>query len=187
MEINKVMNIQIEKLKNIEYNMHFFVYAFVAFFVPFMMGHPQLLVGVVVNSALILSAVFLDAKASWPIIILPSLGVLSRGVIFGPFSVYLVYMIPFIWVGNFLIVYLVKYFYLKRRKNYALSLGVGAVVKSAFLFTAAFVLVKLGIIPVLFLTAMGVLQLATALGGGVVSYGVVRARNLVVSKRKPYI
>ncbi len=180
MEINKVMNIQIEKLKNIEYNMHFFVYAFVAFFVPFMMGHPQLLVGVIVNSALILSAVFLDSKASWPIIILPSLGVLSRGIIFGPFSVYLVYMIPFIWIGNFLIVYLVKYFYLKRKKNYALSLGVGAVVKSAFLFTAAFVLVKLGVIPVLFLTAMGVLQLGTALGGGVVSYGVVKLRSMIL-------
>lgn len=179
MEINSTMNIQIEKLKNIEYNIHFFTYAFVAFFVPFMLGHPQILVGVIVNTALILSAIYLDAKAAWPVIILPSLGVLSRGIIFGPFSIYLVYIIPFIWIGNFLIVYLVKYFYLRRKVNYPTSLGISAAVKACFLFSSAFVLVKLGIIPVLFLTAMGIMQLTTALGGGVVGYGVVKIRNLL--------
>lgn len=181
MGMYSTMNIQIEKLKNIEYNIHFFAYAFIAFFVPFMLGHPQLLVGIIVNTALILSAIYLDAKAAWPVILLPSLGVLSRGIIFGPFSIYLVYMIPFIWIGNFLIVYLVKYFYLRRNVNYPVSLGVSAAVKAGFLFLAAFVLVKLGIIPVLFLTAMGVMQLYTALGGGVVSHGVVRIRKLAIN------
>jgi len=180
MEINSIMNMQIEKLKNIEYNIHFFVYSFVAFFVPFMLGHPQLLVGIIVNSALILSAIYLDSKATWPVIFLPSLGVLSRGIIFGPFSIYLLYMIPFIWIGNALLVYFVKYFYLKRKVNYVASLGISAVTKAGFLFLAAFVLVKLNIIPVLFLTAMGIIQLITALCGGVVGYSVVRIRKILL-------
>ena len=62
----------------------------------------------------------------------------------------------------------------------AFSLGISAALKAGFLFSCAFILVKLGIVPVLFLTAMGVMQLTTALGGGVVSYSIIKIRKIIM-------
>lgn len=177
--INSILNIRIEKIKNIEHNIHFLVYSCTAFLIPLMIAHPQLLVGIIVNSALILSAMYLDAKSILPIIILPSLGVLSRGLIFGPFTVYLVYMIPFIWVGNTFLVYCIKYFYLKRKINYVGSLSIAVIAKCSFIFGTAFILVKMNAIPAVFLSAMGLIQVVTALSAGIICYGIVKARSAV--------
>ena len=104
-------------------------------------------------------------------IIAPSLGVLSRGLIFGGFTIFLVYMIPFIWIGNAVLVYTFKWLKLRLKMNYFLTLAIGAGVKSGFLFLSALLLYKLGLVPVVFLTAMGVMQLITAVSGGIAAYG----------------
>ncbi|PIY59817.1 hypothetical protein COY95_05085 [Candidatus Woesearchaeota archaeon CG_4_10_14_0_8_um_filter_47_5] len=173
------VNLQVEALSSFEYYGQVIIYSVIGFMVPLLLGHPQLLVGVVVNAALVLGALYLDGRGVLPIILLPSLGVLSRGMIFGPFTVFLVYMIPFIWVGNSILVFSMKYLYLKRRMMYGVSLGVSALAKTLFLFGCAFALVKLGVLPPVFLTTMGTLQLATAAGGGALSWSVVKARALV--------
>ena len=77
---------------------------------------------------------------------------------------------PFIWIGNSILIFSFKYLNLKKNKNYLLTLIIGSGLKAGFLFTSAFVLFKLGIIPIIFLTAMGIMQLTTALGGGVAAY-----------------
>ena len=49
--------------------------------------------------------------------------------------------------------------------------------KSLFLFGAAFILYSLNIVPVIFLTAMGIMQLITAVSGGIAAYGFQYAKR----------
>jgi hypothetical protein len=100
-----------------------------------------------------------------PVIILPSIGAYLAGMIFGEGSA-LLYLIPFIWVGNAILVFGMKELVLARGKNRLLALGAASVAKAAFLFLSASALFSFGIVPAAFLTAMGVFQLATAATGG---------------------
>ena len=142
-----------------------FVYGGIAFLLPFILGHAQLLVGSVVNCALVLAALNLRGKKLLPIILLPSIGAYLAGYLLAASSALLI-MIPFIWVGNTVLVFSMKQINLSMKKNRLLSLGIGAAAKSAFLFSIAFIFFSFGLVPAVFLTAMGVLQLSTALMGG---------------------
>ena len=174
------INQQEYKLGFIQENIEMISYSAVCFFVPFLIAHPQMVVGVIVNAALVLAALNLKSYKALPIMFLPSLGVLARGAIFGPFTIFLVYMIPFIWVGNVLLVYAIKEFNLKRKINRFVSLGIAAGIKTLFLFSAAFIMVKTGFIPALFLTAMGLMQLYTAVAGGIIAFGVHAAKKRLI-------
>ncbi len=146
-------------------SVRFYLYFLVGFLVPFSIGHPQVIVGSVVNMMLIGGA--LETKSPRymiPLIISPSLGVLSRGVIFGPLTPFLLMMVPFIWAGNAILVYLMHNL---RGVNYWFSLLVSAVSKTGFLFLSAYCLVSMGVLPAPFLNAMGMTQLLTALVGGI--------------------
>ncbi len=158
------------------------VYSAVVFLVPFLIGHPQYVTGIIVNMALVLAAFNLRNEKLLPVIFLPSIATLSRGLIFGPFTMYLVYMIPFIWVGNLLLVYAVKRLAVSERRNSLISLGAGAVLKSAFIFSAAYFLFSLGVIPQQLLTPMGIIQLATAVIGGSLALGLQRIKKAVSGK-----
>ncbi|MFC1691704.1 hypothetical protein ACFL0W_06005 [Nanoarchaeota archaeon] len=168
----ELANLQDYALSNSYQYFEMIVYTAISFFIPLFLGHPQIAVGVVVNTMLITAALNLKGYKLLPVIIAPALGVFSRGMIFGPFTIYLIYMIPFIWIGNSILVLSFKYFKLKLNKNYWLTLGIGSLLKTGFLFVSALILYLLGIIPAVFLTAMGVLQLVTALAGGVAAFGV---------------
>ncbi len=142
------------------------VYGGIAFLLPFLLGDQQLLVGSVVNCALVLAALNLKGRKMLPIILLPSIGAYAAGLIFGVASSALLLMIPFIWVGNSILVVSMKKLNLSMHKNRVLSLLVGAGIKAGFLFAIAFTLFSFGLLPAIFLTAMGVFQLATAIIGG---------------------
>lgn len=181
------MGLRYEFIEKQDYRLGFFqeniemlLYSGMCFFIPFLIGHPQLLVGTMVNAALVLAALNLKKYKLLPIIIVPSLAVLSRGIIFGPFTIYLVYMIPFIWIGNSILVLTIKELRLKRKMNRFLSLGVGAGLKALFLFTSAYILFSLGIIPIVFLTAMGITQLYTALAGGLLAFGTQAVKKKII-------
>ena len=184
MYINKILNKQLYGFSNKQQFIEMFIYSAVCFFLPLFIGHPQIVVGITVNALLIMSALNLPRYKLLPIVILPSLGVLSRGLIFGPFTIYLVYMIPFIWLGNFILVYLFKSLYLDKKVNYLFTLLVSAGAKSLFLFLAAFVLFKLEIIPVIFLTAMGIIQFVTAFSAGFFAFGVSKVQKKVFSSNE---
>ena len=148
----------------------FYAYFFVGFLVPFTMGHPQPLVGSLVNATLVLAALKFENKKILPLLFAPSLGVLARGLIFGPMTPFLAIMIPFIWIGNAILVYLIKDLQKGKSTNYGISLGIASLAKTGFLFSVAFVLVSASILPEMFLTAMGVLQLITAISGGILAF-----------------
>jgi hypothetical protein len=175
--LDKVANLQDYLLKDSYQYFEMVVYTTISFFLPLILGHPQLLVGVAVNSLLVIAALNLKGWKLLPVIIAPALGALSRGILFGPFTIYLVYMVPFIWVGNAILVFSFKLMKLKMKKGYLLTLFTGSIAKSLFLFGIAYLLYSLGLIPVIFLTAMGILQLVTAILGGLAAYGVHIAKK----------
>jgi len=181
------MNINYEYLKKKEYkfghvqeNIEMIIYSAICFFIPFFIGHPQLIVGVIVNASLILAALNLRNYRLLPIIMLPSLGVLSRGIIFGPFTVFLIYMIPFIWIGNSILVYTFKLLNLEKKINRWVTLLIGSITKAAFLFAIAFLFVNLGILPKLFLTTMGIFQFYTAILGGITAFGIQAVKKKII-------
>ena len=156
-----------EKYENIE----LILYSTVVFLIPLLISYPQMLTGTLVNAFLIMAALHFKGWKAAPIVILPSIAAVLSGMIFGPFTIFIVYMMPVIWIGNFVLVYLFKYLYMIRNLNYWTALGGSAIAKSALLFGAAFLLVNASVLPAVFMTAMGVLQLGTAVAGGIVAFG----------------
>ncbi len=175
--LNKMIDLQDYKLGYRQELFEIVLYTAVSFFLPLFIGHPQIIVGVLVNTLLITSALNVKGAKLLPVIFAPALGALSRGVLFGPFTVFLLYMVPFIWVGNAILVFAFKSLNLDRRLNKWVTLLLGSAAKAAFLFGVAYILVSLGVIPTLFLTTMGLFQFYTAILGGVLALGFQSAKK----------
>jgi hypothetical protein len=139
-----------------------------SFVIPFSISQHQLITGTLVNAALIGSVILFPGKLILPLIFFPSLGVLSRGIIFGPLTPFLVYFLPAIWLSNFL---LVKVFELSNiRFSYFKSLGISAIAKYLLLYLLANLYFHFSLVPKLFVQTMGIFQLVTALSGGMLVY-----------------
>ena len=177
MYINKLANLQKYEWSMRSEAIEVVLYSLVGFFLPFMLAHPQWLVGTIVNAMLISAAMSVRGCKLLPVIMLPSIGILSAGLIFGKFTPFLLYMIAFIWIGNSLLVGAFKFLNIHKKWNYFSTLVIGAAVKSLFLFIAAFVLFKFGLVPVIFLTAMGIMQLVTVMTGGALAFGFEKAKS----------
>jgi hypothetical protein len=166
----KIADLQDYAINNSHQYFEMTVYTIFSFMLPIVLSHPQIVVGMAVNAMLVLAALNLKGYKLLPVIIAPSIGALSGALLFGPFTKFLLYLAPFIWIGNAILVFSFKLFKLKMKKNYWFTLSIGSLLKSGFLFLSALLLYSLGIIPAVFLTAMGIMQLATALCGGAGAY-----------------
>ncbi|MFH0861943.1 MAG: hypothetical protein V1875_02830 [Candidatus Altiarchaeota archaeon] len=142
------------------------------FLIPFTVGHPQLIVGVLVNAFIIRAAMSLPREKALPVVFTPTLGVLARGLLFGPFTAYVIFMLPFIWVGNYILLWAFS-----QRTHYTVTLIMSSAAKAGFLYGAAYLLFSQGIVPEIFLTSMGIFQYATALAGGILAYGELEAEK----------
>ena len=139
-----------------------------SFAIPFLIGTPQLLVGTVVNAILILSAIKMKrSRLLYPLLFIPSIATIARGLVFGPFTPLLFYMLPFIWASNGLLVFVLQATYVNKSMNYFLSLFLASLVKTIPLFLTASIYVSLKILPTIFLTGMGLVQFITASLGGI--------------------
>ena len=134
-----------------------------AFSIPFLVAGPQLLTGTVVNTLLFLSASRASKKTAITTALLPSIGALLNGLVFGKFTPFLLYFLPFIWISNLI---LISIFQNNSRPVFGILSA--SIVKSLFLFIIAFVFFRLSVVPQIFLTAMGIFQLTTAVLGGFV-------------------
>ncbi|HOW60498.1 MAG TPA: hypothetical protein P5548_01810 [Candidatus Moranbacteria bacterium] len=161
-EALKLREIKMEKISE---EMQCLVFSIVAFLLPFSIGHPQVVVGVVVNMLLFMTAFNLKGYKTLPIILLPSIAVLSRGLIFGQFTYFLIYTIPFIWIGNLLLVFAFKYMHFKQNWNKYFSLLTSIAIKFTVLYLPTVMLIKSNVLPDIFATSMGVLQIYTAIVG----------------------
>lgn len=175
MSLLQYVNKQEYNLSFMQENVELVIYSMICFFVPFLVAHPQFLVGTIVNTALVLAAFNLKGIKILPVVLLPSLGVLSRGFIFGTFTPTLAYVIPFIWLGNFAFVYGIKA--LSEKTNIISSITISAVLKTSLIFLGAFLLFKSAILPAAILGAMGLMQLYTAITGGVIALIIQKAKK----------
>ena len=146
----------------------FVVLALSSFFIPFSLGGPQWLVGTGVNAFLFLAALFLPKKSILPLVVLPSLGVLGRGIVFGPLTMFLVYFLPFIWIGNLTLIAVFRKAH--PRFGYLGGVCLAALAKFLLLFLVARLYFELSLAPQVFLQLMGLNQIFTALAGGAVSF-----------------
>ncbi|HPN54666.1 MAG TPA: hypothetical protein PLB52_01910 [Candidatus Moranbacteria bacterium] len=161
----EVLQLREIKIDRISENTQSLLFAMAAFLLPFTMGHPQIVVGVVVNALLFLAAFNLKKYKILPVVLLPSLAVLSRGLIFGPFTYFLIYTIPFIWMGNLFLVASLKYLYFAKKLNKYFSLVASIAIKVSVLYFPTILLIKSGILPQAFAVSMGAFQVYTALAG----------------------
>mgnify|MGYP001608663747 CR=1 FL=1 len=141
-----------------------------AFLIPFLISGPQLLTGTLVNCLLILGIKFVDKKNYLIISILPSIAAILNGLVFGKFTIFLVYFLPFIWLGNFVLIKSI--IYLKEKLPLSLSMVLGVIFKTIILYVTALIYFKFKLVPEIFLTAMGMFQLATGLIGGTLFLGI---------------
>jgi len=162
-------------------NITFFVFAAAVFFIPLIFGHVkdfpnQILVGSLVNALLALSALHLTFKKSLPIIVLPAIAAILSGFIFAEFTIFLVYLVPFIWLGNAAYVYAIKNLKLVNKMNYALAVFSSSLIKAGIIFAFTLILVSINLVPEIFLLPMGLVQFATAMLGGLVG-GITLLKN----------
>jgi len=139
---------------------------------PLAVAGPQLLTGTGVNMLLALYAYTCPKKNAWVMCALPGLGAVSNGLLFGTFTPYLVYFLPFIWLGNYLFITSIRTLH---TKHPVIAIGVPAAGKALLLFVVSAIFVRFTLVPSVFLMAMGGVQLVTALTGGSAAYGILRA------------
>jgi hypothetical protein len=168
--------------KNIFKQTEFFVYLLLSFFLPFMIGHPQLLIGNLVNFFLIRTAQYYDLRYVLAIAFLPSLGVYFAGTIFGGNTSLLIYFLPAIWVSNLLFIYIYKKEVFLNKKNIYLSSLKTSLIKASLLFIVALGLVIIFNFPTIFLIVMGLFQLITAIIGSFLSSILFKIENKNVKK-----
>lgn len=135
----------------------------------------QLIIGSMVNASLIVTAMNLKGWAKiLGVVTMPSISTILGGYVFKTASVFMVYMIPAIWVGNFALVYVYKKILVQKNKNYFIAGIVGIVIKVAIIFGAFGILNLLGIFPQKLVTnlqtAMGMTQGITATVGMIIAF-----------------
>jgi hypothetical protein len=152
------------------------------------LGLPQSITGPLVNALLILTVEWGSVNQAIIVGMVTPVGAALRGILPLPLLV----MIPFICLGNAI---LVSLYGLLRPWNRWLALAVAAVAKTLFLYGTMLVFVarplhlEMGgkeqsvMMPHAFLTMMSWPQLATAIAGGLLAFGV---QSIVIRKRSDY-
>ena len=140
----------------------------IAIAIPLLFQQPQLLVGSLVNWTLIMAAVHLRGwHRILPLVMLPSIAAVTGGFLFGASTIYLLIFMPFIWIGNLTLVFIMKLLYVDQSRYFAVALPIAAAAKAGILFCIALLFVTLQLVPPMFLMAMGITQFITAVLGGV--------------------
>lgn len=149
----------------------------------FVATNSQLIVGSIVNCALVVSAINLKGwKKILFVVTMPSVSTIASGYIFGPLSMPMIYMIPAIWAGNFTLILAFKYLMLNKKQNYFLAGLVGIIVKVAIIFGYFSVLNAFGVFPAKAVAtlqkSMSLIQLITATVGTILALGIYKAEGI---------
>lgn len=146
-------------------------------------SNSQLIIGSIVNTALVVSALNLKGWSKIiPIVTMPSISTILSGYVFKSASVYMAYMIPAIWIGNFVLIVAFKYITLKNKKNYFLASAVGIICKVAVIFGSFMILKAFNVFPEKLVSnlqnAMSIIQLITATIGCIIGFGVYKVEKI---------
>ena len=149
----------------------------------------QLIVGSVVNTALIVAAINLKGwKKIVGIVTMPSVSTILSGYVFKSASVYMAYMIPAIWIGNFVLIYAYKKILVEKKMNYFLAGVVGVVLKVLVIFAGFELLNVLGVFPpkavATLQTAMSTTQAITATIGVLITFVIYEIEKHTLKENK---
>lgn len=144
----------------------------------------QLIIGSIVNTALFVTALNLKGTVKiLGIVTMPSVSTILSGVVFHSASVYMSYMIPAIWLGNFSLIYFFKKMFVVNKKNYLFAGIVSILIKVFVIFGIFQVLRMVSIFPDALVstlqTSMGMTQLITAFIGFVLSFAIFKLQGFV--------
>lgn len=150
--------------------------------------HSQYVVGTIVNTVLVTAAINVKGfKQIAGLITLPSISAISSGLIFKSASIFTVYMIPAIWAGNFLFVYLYRKLFVQKKVNYILSSIASILTKVAIIYLFFRVLALIINIPnpmfVALNFSMGMNQLITATIAAIIGFGIDKVYEHKVSSK----
>ena len=138
-------------------------------------SNSQIIVGSIVNTALVVAALNLKGwSKNIFIVTMPSISTILSGYVFKSASPFMVYMIPAIWIGNFILIYAIKYIVISKKKNYFLGAIVGIVCKVAVIFGFFLILKLFNVFPEKVVSvlqnAMSLTQAITATIGCFIAY-----------------
>ena len=109
---------------------------------------------------------------------MPSISTILSGYVFKSASVYMIYMIPAIWIGNLVLILAFKYIMLKNKKNYFLASLIGIICKVAIIFGFFIILKVFNVFPEKLVSnlqkAMSVIQFITATIGCIIAFGIYK-------------
>lgn len=144
-------------------------------------SHSQIIVGSIVNTALIMTGINMKGwRKILLVATLPSLSAIGSGYIFGSLTKVTIFMLPGIWLGNFALIMLMKYLYVNKNINYAVSAIISIVVKVAIIFgvlniwMAFSVLPNQGAVANTLRNTMGLTQAITAIIGSIISILIIK-------------
>lgn len=148
----------------------------------------QLIVGSVVNTALILAAINLKGwKKIVGIVTMPSVSTILSGYVFKSASVFMAYMIPAIWIGNFVLIYAYKKIMVEKKKNYFLAGVVGVILKVLVIFAGFELLNVFGVFPQKLVgtlqTAMSTTQAITATVGVLITFVIYQIEKHTLAEK----
>ena len=150
-------------------------------------NNSQLIVGSIVNAALIVTAINLKGWKILGVVTMPSISTIFSGYVFGTSSTYLTWMIPAIWIGNFILVFSLKYFMLNKNMNYFLAAVIGIILKVLVIAGGFQILNAFGIFPEKLIsnlqTAMSLTQLITACVGTIIAFVIYKIENFSINKK----
>lgn len=168
------------------------IIALLAFLVPTFLGtlinavfgkesaiasNSQIIVGSIVNTALVISAINLKGwKKIILVITMPSISAIFGGVVLKTSAVFAMYMIPGIWIGNLALILAFKYLFVHKNLNYFVAGIIGIIAKVAIIFVYFMILKTLNIFPDKVVESlqysMGIMQAITATIGVIIAFGI---------------
>lgn len=145
-------------------------------------SNPQLIIGTIVNSMLITSALYLKGKPKIiSICTMPSISTILGGILFNNATIYSKFMIPFIWIGNFTMIYIYKKLYIEKNKNYLITSIISIITKVSIIYIG-FQIISLILNPpekiyTLLNTSMSIIQLITSSLGALLIYVILTIKS----------
>jgi len=170
-DINKIVDILLTTLIIIG---SFLVPTFLSKLIP-LGKYQQLLIGTVVNTSLILTAIYTKGTfKTLAIATLPSISTILGDVLFTNITVYSKTMIPAIWLGNFILIFLYKWLFVNKKINYLQTAFIAIIAKVTIIYSGFILMTKTIQIPEIVKqtlnTSMGITQLITATCGSIIVF-----------------
>ncbi len=152
------------------------LYLGASFLLPFVIPTPQILLGSLVNSILVLSAYNLKGLKSYSVAVVPSLMALLVGLLLGSSTHFIIYMLAGIWTGNITYITVVKGLFPNTFRESIKSIVAGSIAKGLLITGYTYALAQFITLPEPVLMAFGPIQIVTALVGGLLA-SLVEFRN----------